>query len=478
MDTTFDVVVVGAGPGGMAAAVAAADEGARVAVVEALDEIGGNAIWSTGYMAFTGFEMQTASGIEDSEEQFLADARREVALQREHYGIVWDEELTRQFIARSADTYRFLTRHGVEFRRFIERPLQHTIDRMVDLVDTFSLRRVFGQALAERSVTVELRTRARRLRTDGGRVIGVEAEAPAGAVYYGAARGVVLTTGGYQAGVEMRRRYQPEHLATTPYLGVATCRGDGHRMGQAVGGDLINMTMVQPLVIVASALVEDSIAVNLDGRRFHDEAGPYDDRVAALLDQRDRRAYYVFDDDTARLRQHVFDQMPEPGVSAATIDELATMIGCPPSALHETVTAWNELLRSNADRDAAFGRVVLPADRRGITVPPYHAARMVLGVNFPSGGFRTTDRMAVVDVFGQPIDGLWAAGDTVGGVNPCLGLGGIHISSAMTLGFVAGHAAATGEVGRVNPLPPVSEPPPPRAPTRMAIVDVAAKADA
>ena len=478
MDTTFDVVVVGAGPGGMAAAVAAADEGARVVLIEALDEIGGNAIWSTGYMAFTGFEMQAASGIDDSEERFLDDARREVELQRERYGIVWDEELTRQFIARSGDTYRFLTRHGVEFRRFIQRPLQHTADRMVDLVDTFSLQRAFGQALAERAVTIELRTRARRLRTDGGRVTGVETDAPTGAVYFGATRGVVLTSGGYQAGVDMRRRYQPEHLATTPYLGVATCRGDGHRMGQAVGADLVNMTMVQPLVIVASALVEDSIAVNLDGRRFHDEAGPYDDRVAALLEQRDRRAFYVFDDDTARQRQHVFDQMPEAGVSAATIEELAATIGCPPSVLRETVVAWNELLRSKAERDPAFGRVVLPADRRGIRVPPFHAARMVLGVNFPSGGFRTTDRMAVVDVFGEPIGGLWAAGDTVGGVNPCLGLGGIHISSAMTLGFVAGRAVATGEVGRVHPLPPVSEPPPPRAPTRMAIVDVATSAGA
>jgi len=478
MDTTFDVVVAGAGPGGMAAAVGAADAGARVVVLEALDEIGGNAIWSTGYMAFTQFDMQTVSGIEDSAERFLADAQREVALQRERYGIVWDEELTRQFIVRSGDTYRFLTHYGVEFRRFIQRPLQHTTDRMVDLVDTFALQRAFGQAFAERNVTVVLRTRAQRLRTDGGHVMGIEAEAPEGAVYYGARRGVILTTGGYQAGVDMRRRYQPEHLATTPYLGVATCRGDGHRMGQAVGADLLNMTMVQPLVIVASALVEDSIAVNLDGRRFHDEAGPYDDRVAALMQQRDRRAYYIFDDDTACQKQHLLDQMPEPGTSAPTVDGLAMMIGCPPSALQETIAGWNALLGTDAGRDPLFGRVVLPAERRAITTPPFHAARMVLGVNFPAGGFRTTDRMAVVDVFGQPIDGLWAAGDTVGGVNPCLGLGGIHISSAMTLGFVAGRAAATGEVGRVTPLSPVAEPPPPRATMRMAIVDDAASTGA
>jgi hypothetical protein len=197
-----------------------------------------------------------------------------------------------------------------------------------------------------------------------------------------------------------------------------------------------------------------------------------------LLEQRDRQAYYVFDDVTAQRRQPLFDQMPERGKSAPSIDELAAIIGCPAPALHESIAAWNALLRSNADRDPVFRRIVLPADRRGITTAPFHAVRMVLGINFPSGGFRTTDRMAVINVFGEPIAGLWAAGDTVGGVNPCLGLGGIHISSAMTLGFVAGHAAATGTVGNVRPLPAVPEPPAPRATTRMAIVDATARGDA
>jgi predicted oxidoreductase len=65
----------------------------------------------------------------------------------------------------------------------------------------------------------------------------------------------------------------------------------------------------------------------------------------------------------------------------------------------------------------------MPAGRRGITAGPFHATRMVLGINFPAGGFRTTQSMAVIDVYGQPIPGLYAAGDTVGGVNPCLGFG-------------------------------------------------------
>jgi succinate dehydrogenase/fumarate reductase flavoprotein subunit len=466
-----DVVVVGAGPGGLAAAVAAADEGATVLVLEALDEIGGNAIWSTGYLAFCDFAMQHEAGIADNVEAFLADAAAEVERQRDRYGIVWDRELTRLYAERSSGTYDFLRRYGVTFERFIRRPQQHTVDRMVDLTDTFSIQRAFQAALDERGVAVWFGRRARRLLVRDGRVAGVVAEHDGRDEDVHARRGVVLATGGYQAGVEVRRRYQPEHLAATPYLGVATCRGDGHVMGERIGGALFNMTMIQPLVIVASALVEDSIAVNADGRRFHDEAGPYDDRVAALLVQPDRLAHYVFDGRTAADKRDLVDQMPAEAVEAASLDELAARIGCPARALTETVTRWNATLADPDGADDDFGRVVLPAGRRGITDPPFSAARMVIGVNFPAGGFRTTSELAVVDLDGAAIPGLWAAGDTVAGVNPCLGLGGIHICSALTLGFVAGAAAAAGRTGDVRPLPPLEEPPPPRATTRMAIVE-------
>ena len=210
----------------------------------------------------------------------VSDARAEVERQRELYGIVWDEALTRLYAARSAAVYRFLRKYGVSFERLIERPLQHTVHRMAKLDDTFALRPAYQKAFDERGVTVHLQTRGTQLVTEAGRVTGILAEDAKGIRrHYAARRGVVLTTGGYQAGAKLRRRYQPEHLALTPYLGVSTCRGDGHLMGQSVGGDLINMTMVQPLVMVASSFVEDAIAVNLSGERFHDEAGPYDDRV-------------------------------------------------------------------------------------------------------------------------------------------------------------------------------------------------------
>ncbi|MCW0214420.1 MAG: FAD-dependent oxidoreductase [Pseudonocardia sp.] len=443
---TADVVVLGTGPAGMAAVAAAAAQGAEVIAVEAMEHIGGNAVWSTGYLAFVDSQMQREQGIEDDEETFVADARAMVAQAEERFGVEWDEELVRLYARESAETYRILTGRGVRFSRFIPRPRQHTVDRMAAVEDSWMLGRAFAPDFALPNVTTLFGTVADRLVSEDGRITGVLAHGPADGQRHAlhARRGVVLATGGYQSNPELRRRYQPEFVARAPYLGVDTCRGDGHLMGQAVGGDLINMTFVPPLVIVSSSVVEDAIAVNGAGERFHDEAGPYEDRVEQLHAQPGRRAWYVVDDEVAREKAGLIGQMPEPLVQAATLTELAAAIGVPGEALERTVAGWNAFLGTGAEVDPEFGRVVLPPGRRRCATAPFTAVPMVEGVNFCCGGFRVTTDMQVVDVFGSPIGGLFAAGDCVGGLNPVSDLGGVHICGGFTLGRVAGRAAARG----------------------------------
>ncbi|MEV4747663.1 FAD-dependent oxidoreductase [Streptosporangium sp. NPDC049248] len=445
-ESAADVVVLGTGPAGMAAVASAAAEGVEVVAVEALGEIGGNCVWSTGYLAFVGSAMQADQGIEDDVETFVRDAGRMVEAAAEEYGVTWDEDLVRLFAQESAETCRILTDRGVRFSRFIPRPRQHSIDRMAAVVDPWMFQRAFQPDFELPNVRTFFRTTARRLVTDGeGRVTGVVVrQADGRTVTITARRGVVLATGGYQANPLLRQRFQPRFLAEGPYLGVDTCRGDGHLMGQAVGGDLINMTHVPPLVIVSSSLVEDAIAVNSEGVRFADEAGPYEERVAHLLAQPGRRGWYVFDSVVAEEKAALIEQMPQPAVSAPSLEALAGEIGVPADALDRTVREWNAFLDGGRSRDPLTGRVVMPPGRRTASTPPFTAVPMVIGVNFVSGGFRVTQRLQVLDVFGMPIGGLFAAGDCLGGLSATADLGGTRISGGFTLGRLAGRAAASG----------------------------------
>ena len=119
-----------------------------------------------------------------------------------------------------------------------------------------------------------------------------------------ARKGVVLATSGFGANLLLRRQHQRDPSDIRVYSGIQTCRGDGQLMGQAIGGQLVNMTMIPPIVAVPSHLTEEAIAVNMAGIRFHDEAGPYYDRVFALEPQHLKVGHYIFDDETYQSKRN------------------------------------------------------------------------------------------------------------------------------------------------------------------------------
>ena len=423
----------------MATALEASKNGASVLLLEADTLLGGNAARSTGYLAFQGFEMQHREGLDDSAEIFFKDMLDEIKRQEEAYGIEFDAELAKVFAKESASTYDWLVELGFEFNRFLPRPLQHSVNRMVDVTDTSMFTKVFSDVLEKNDVDVRTSTRARRLLLEDNQIVGVQTDKES----FRANMGVVLAAGGYQANSSLRKKYQPEHMATTPYLGTHHDVGDGHIMGQEVGGELINMTMIPPLIMVGSALVEDSIAVNTLGRRFHDEAGPYDYRVQELNKQPNKTAYYIYDNQTYLKKRQLINEMPQTPSSANSLMELAQTIGSDHKALEEAVTRWNDFLTSSEKKDPDFGRVILPAERRAILEPPYFASKMITGINFPAGGFRVNADLQVLNVYGEPIPKLFAVGDCSGGLGPVIGMGGMRITPALTLGRVVGRKIAT-----------------------------------
>lgn len=300
-------------------------------------------------------------------------------------------------------------------------------------------------------MTTYLNSTAERLIIEGGVVRGARVQNTHGQMFNVRARkAVVLATGGYHANQELRRRYQAPQAVDDLFLGLNTCRGDGHLMGATVGGDLINMTNLPPVIIVASAMVDEAIAVNTDGLRFHNEPGPYHYRVRELNKQKGRMAHFIFDAKTFDTKRQFVKMLREPPVSAATLSELARKIGVPKQALEQTVEEWNNFMISGAAKEPKTGRVAFSTDRRPMDQAPFYAARMVPGVGLSLGGFTTTESMQVVDYYGKPIEHLFAVGDCAGGFTPTESMGGTHLGGGFTLGWIAGEAIATGQLAPVH----------------------------
>ncbi|KFZ15700.1 hypothetical protein V502_05443 [Pseudogymnoascus sp. VKM F-4520 (FW-2644)] len=453
-DQETDVVVIGTGPGGLSSVGSAVAAGAEVIAIEAHDNIGGNGLLSTGWVIFVDTPMQRSQNIQDSVDLFMKDCKKLVDESSLIYGLVWDEKLSRIFAENSAEMYEILTKRGVRFDRLIKRPLQTSVDRLAAVEDTKMFPAAFERDFAGPHVKTYLQCSAQRLLVEDGVVKGVRVQPRDGSRSFivRARKGVILATGGYQANPALRRHYQVDKTAMDIYPGLPTCRGDGHLLGQALGGDLVNMTMIPPIIAVASHLTESAIAVNISGCRFHDEAGPYLDRVKALEWQNQQKGFYIFDGKTFADKRFYVDQMPGERDSAATLEELAAKIGVPGDALTLSVQQWNNFLASGTDQEEGTGRVQFAPDRRGIIEAPFYSSPMISGVSLSVGGFVTTETMQVVDVFGQVIPGLFAVGDCAGGLTPTAEMGGTHLGGGFVLGWVAGRAAATGQ----NSLPHTS----------------------
>ncbi len=442
-EQSADVVVVGAGPGGLAAAVEAARAGASVLVLEATRRIGGNAAISTGYMAFVDIDRQHAANVEDADEIFVRDLLKEVELQRTWHDPIFDVALAEKFSRETRGAYGFLRDLGFRFGRFVLRPQQHSSTRLLTLDEPSQFRTVFERELEDKGVRTFLNTRALTLVVESGRVTGLLAQTAEGTNLSIRARSVILAAGGYQANPELRQQYQPEEDPLSPYQGLASCRGDGQLMAQSVGAPLVNMDMIPPIPRASSRLIEDCIAVNTEGKRFHDETGLYHERTIALRAQPGKVGFYICDASAATQHASLIQLMPRPPAVCQTIDDAANYIGCDRDVLAETVRGWNALDQGGATRDPEFGRVVFPENRTGIVALPLYVMPMVIGASFTAGGVRVTRSMEVLDGSGEVIVGLFAVGDCVGTVLAGAGLGGIHISSAVALGRVAGIAATT-----------------------------------
>lgn len=448
-----DVVVVGAGLAGAAAALSAAQRGARVCLLEKADVPGGSSVKAGGGLLFAGTSLQRENGVEDS-----APSLRE-AIMAAGRGCN-DPVAVDVYVGHQLAAYRWLRGLGQE-SSLAPPNGDVTIPRLHATPRGALARLLLERFQAAAPGRLWTGVAARRLLTRDGQVTGVLAGRPGREAEIAVRRGVVLATGGFTQNPELLRTFAPR-WADAITLGGAGNTGDGLLMAMACGAQLADMGYVEgtfgasatdfpglPGRAVTPRLLfahhAGAIIVNTAGRRFVDEGRGYKAIAGVCARQPDGLAFQVFD-------QAVMDQsrkVPSPRdfagaladgllFRARSLSGLAGLLRIAPAGLEDTVCAYNRGVRDGADPD--YGR---PLHGCGpIAAPPFYGYPCRAGLTTTYCGVRVSHRLQVLNAFGEPIGGLYAAGEVVGGFHGAGYLTGTGLGKAAVFGMVAGTEVA------------------------------------
>jgi len=409
-------------------------------------------------MAIPGTDVQAERGIRDTPESLYEDIVR--AGQGSNR-----TELVRLLTENVRDAYSRLRELGGECTGLgyigghaVSREHQH---------DPMQVQAALFGAVRARSIDVRFSTRAEAFVLDRecNRVLGVlattaEARSP---ILIGA-EAIILATGGMCGSPEMLARHVPrlDALALCAAVGEEGEErpiglGDGYNMAMAIGADTTHMYSVSTYTGIPHpdkegfsnrsrrpwipSYQEGSIAVNREGARFIEETRSPPCAVGeAMIRQPESTMFKVFDN---RFWQTITQGDAEAALiergksfvwEADTIEGLARAAGIDAAGLRRSVERYNQFASTGKDED--FGR---PAEYlKPIDTPPYVAHQNWLIVLHNSGGLRANDKLQILHVSGEPIQGLYGAGEVVGGTSGEVYLTATHYPAAMTFGYLAG----------------------------------------
>jgi len=442
-DKTIDteIVIIGAGGAGMAAAIMVQQAGKDFVILEKMPYVGGNTTKATGGMNAAETHYQKEQGIEDSVELFAADT-----MKGGHN--INDPALVQTLAEQSAGAIDWLDTIGADLPKisFSGGASTNRIHAPADgsaagnyLVDKFSAK------LAELGVEIMLNTKATELIMQDGKIAGVKAESP-DANYTINCKAVILATGGFGANEDMYTQYRPD-LKGTVTTNAPGATGDGIVMAQAVGAALVDIEQIQlhptveqttSMLITESVRGDGAILVNQAGKRFTNELLTRDAVSAAELAQEGQYAYILFDqhlrDNLKAIEKYVTNGLT---VQDDTIEGLASKLNIGPATLAQTLNEWNEAVKNQ--NDAAFGRTT--GMENDLTTPPYYAIQIAPGIHHTMGGVKIDTSAEVISTEGAAIPGLFAAGEVTGGVHGGNRLGGNAVADIVIFGRIAAESA-------------------------------------
>lgn len=457
-DRIVDVIVVGSGFAGLAAALQARLSGQEVLLLEKMPVIGGNSAINGGAFAVAGSPLQAKEGIKDSPELMMQD------MIKSGRGLS-HVDLLKMLVEGTRPAFDFVVAHGVKFKPFVQHFGGHSVPRIMQTVESTGggITRPLADSCREKGVDIHMRAKMEDFVRDEktGRVIGLVVRESyqfpddnSGVIQtYGARRGVVMATGGFSRNLAFRMMQDPQlddRLDSTNHMGAT---GEGLIAMLNAGGAPVQIDQIQlgpwsspdekgfGLVSQFNTIAGFPKGIMVDprtGKRFCNELADRKARTDAILslEENGKPVYPICFTDKKGvekaqtlangLKYNVIWEFP-------TIEALAKHFGMPVDALVKTVKDWNAAVKAGEDK--TFGRPLALAIQ--LDKAPFYACRVWPKVHYCMGGVAINTKAQVLTAMGQVIPGLYAAGECTGGTHGASRLGGCAIADGLVFGRIA-----------------------------------------
>ncbi|WP_028116311.1 flavocytochrome c [Ferrimonas senticii] len=458
---TVEIAIIGSGFAGLAAGIEAMRNGAKqVTIFEKMGVYGGNSAINGGLFAAPNTPMQQQEGVEDSPERMAQDqikAGRGIA----------DEVLLRHVAKHAMEALQMTLDAGAQFHPYLQQLGGHSVARTYQTSVSCGAgitQPLLKLARKEGVETVNRMKFVRFVQDDSGKVIGAEMrqnfyidQPDSGTPYFvKASRGVIMATGGFSNNIKLRMAQDPTLTAEVGCTNVEGATGEGMLEMFRLGAVPVHLAHIQSgpwaspdeggfgyCSNFAIYNFPHSVAIDCNtGKRFMDEIADRKTRADAELKCR-------YPDGSPRpplmisSYEHA-DQHPNNkkvlkygvGWKFESLKEIAAKFDVPAEALEQQVAEYNEYVRTGVDKQ--FGKDMTLSMQKGEIKAPYTVIRLWPKVHYCMGGVQIDATAKVLDsLTGQPIAGLYAAGEVTGGIHGVSRLGSCSIPECMVMGMTA-----------------------------------------
>jgi len=460
----FDVVVIGSGFAGLAAAIEARDAGASVMILEKMKYCGGNSLISDGLVAAACSVFQRKRKIQDSPE-LMQDDMVKAGLGLNH------PDLVRTLAEKSKEALQWsMDCIGVEYVDRVDQLGGHSVPRTLTVkghssfhTGAFLFRKMMGVV---KRLGIEVRTQMyleKLIKDENGRIRGVQIrqgyvfpESESGTVkFLQVKKGVVLATGGFSSDVDFRSTQDPRLTADVESTNRKAATAEALIEALRIGATPVQLSWIQlgPWASpdekgsgVGSSFAGVSTFPNgiiIDpktGRRFVKESADRKIRADAIL-KIGRPSIGITDAQGAKSGKHMLDRCLKKKVLKAfhNLEDLSGFYKIPSEELQNTIKKFNSYVKNK--RDMEFGKTIL-TDAQPLIHPPFYAIRLWPKVHHTMGGIQINKNAQVIGLNKQPIKQLYAAGEVTGGIHGACRLGSCAIIDCLVFGRIAGMNAA------------------------------------